>query len=287
MKIFTLSLLFVFTAAFAIAQDSIPNGGFEQWTNGGGVPAFAGWNSANPFTGPTVIATSPDSTTVHSGNYSAKLTTKSEGGYIVPGLLTTGAIDVATFGIKGGIPIHSRPVSLTGWYQYAPHNNSDTAIISINLLNVDSQLIGTGFLNILATTTGWTQFTVPITYDSATVPVTSQVTITSSGYHGTVGSILYVDDVNYSYNPLGIEEIADKNLTVYPNPTSGQFIIDNSQLQAKTLNLFSVDGKLVKTSQLSEGINTLDAAGLSTGLYVIKIVDNTGLAHSNTLVIEK
>jgi len=284
MKIFTLSLVFVFTAAMAMAQDTVPNGGFEQWTNGGGIPAATGWNSANPFTGPGVIATYQDSTTVHSGSYSAKLSTKTVGSYTVPGLLTTGNIDVNNFDIKGGIAINSRPVSLTGWYQYAPHN--DTATISINLLNADSLRIGSGSIDISAATNGWVQFFVPITYDSASVPSLSQIIITSSGYHGTFGSTMYVDDVNYSYYPLGIEQVASKTLNVYPNPSTGQFVIDNQQMHAKILNLYSVDGKLVKTSDLNESINTINVSGLSAGLYVIRAVDNTGFAHTNSLVIE-
>lgn len=288
MKIFTLSLLFVFTASMAMAQDSIPNGGFERWTYTP-VPSYwdaDGWRSANPYSSAGgAVSTTLDSVDVHSGKYSAKLTTHQIGSNVVPGLVSTGYIDVNTFSMIGGIPIHSRPVLLQGWYKYIPQN--DTAGISFELLNADSAIVGSGSLDISDSVTEWTFFTVPVIYVSDSVPTLSQVIITSSNHHGAVGSEMHVDDVSYSYYPAGIKETDNKTIAVFPNPANNQFAIDNSEIHAKTLSLYAIDGKLLTTYSLHDGFNTLDVSNISGGIYIIHAIGNTGATYTNSLVLTK
>jgi len=76
----------------------------------------------------------------------------------------------------------------------------------------------------------------------------------------------------------------DKNIKVYPNPTTGQLIIDNGQLtiaplsppeggKQPTIEIYDVVGQVVFTSPLSNlsPETTIDISHLANGLYFLKV----------------
>ncbi|MCM1518613.1 MAG: DUF4493 domain-containing protein [Pseudoflavonifractor sp.] len=80
-----------------------------------------------------------------------------------------------------GISFASRPASLTGYYQYVndPQNTSEKGMVTVTLLN-GSTVIGQGSVK-LGAASGYTQFTVPITYSKTFVKATAlRIMITSS-----------------------------------------------------------------------------------------------------------
>lgn len=276
----------------ANAQDTLANSGFEIWTNQGTYEDLADWNTLNPLSSALGVYTATKTTgaEAHSGSYGLKLQSKSLLGTIRPGVLTTGTINVANSTIGGGVAISSRPLYLNGWYQYWPAG-ADTALFSITLTKWDATgdsqiVVGSGSFTQMDRITSWSQFSVTIDYNTTDVPDTALIIITSgSDVASTINSALLLDDVDFANTAVGI--ISPSNiepLSIYPNPANG-FVLLNSA-SSQHFNLFSLEGKLVLSTDLIEGLNRIDLEGISKGLYVVSTIDAKGNARYGKLLVE-
>jgi len=288
MKFFTLTLLSLGLSVGLFAQDTIPNPGFEHWTFFGSYSDPDGWTTLNSLTSAVnVITAYKDSIpSPHSGHFDLKLVTKNAVGNTAPGILTTGQISQAN-GVTGGQPINSRPQFLSGWYKSAPLSG-DTASMELHLFKAGVE-IGTGVGYATHTISTWTSFSVPVSYTSANTPDTVQVLFFSSiGGNMQVNSTLWLDDLTYQQIiPQGINEaVPTLPINVFPNPSSGLITLDNTDAQAKTADIYSVEGRLVGHYGLREGLNQLDITNLSKGNYVVSALGSNGNAYRSTLVVE-
>jgi len=290
MKIFTLSFFLVLAGFAAVAQDTLPNPGFENWIQDGATYRDpVGWNTPNALIGGFgKITCLQDSSIVHSGKYSCRLVTLyfSLAGGNVPGTITTGVIPTSQGGsITGGVEINSRPKSVSGWYQYLPAG-ADTAGVTIAVTKGDS-IFGTGGFNFTDSVTTWTPFSFNINYTSASTPDTSLITFVSSINAGIANSSLWVDDVSYSYYAAGIDEVSNSPINLYPNPANREINIDNQTMQASSLNLTTTTGQLVKEVKMHAGVNIVDVSSLSAGVYILNGVGANGTTYKTSVVIDK
>lgn len=84
---------------------------------------------------------------------------------------------------------------------------------------------------------------------------------------------------------LGAKEVASaKNLSVYPNPSNGQFNIDMPN--ASNVTVYNVLGSVVYSTKLNAGINTINVNNLSDGVYFVKSTVN-GETIVKQIVINK
>ena len=76
-----------------------------------------------------------------------------------------------------------------------------------------------------------------------------------------------------SSTPKIIETTTNDLLTrIYPNPTTGELIIDNEKLIIDNVELFDVYGKSVMFHcETSKTIQTIDISHLASGIYMLKI----------------
>ena len=76
------------------------------------------------------------------------------------------------------------------------------------------------------------------------------------------------------------------NLNLYPNPVSTELIVDHQGLSGGQIQIFSLNGKLVKefniVSNASRSI--LDCRDLSIGIYVVKLVSGEKIADSRFII---
>ncbi len=65
------------------------------------------------------------------------------------------------------------------------------------------------------------------------------------------------------------------NLTIYPNPTSGEFTIDLSSFKSfdKKITLYNILGEAIFTVKTSDKIAVLNIKNLSKGMYLLKVFD--------------
>ncbi len=194
------TLLFVNFTAFA---QQIPNSNFETWTD---TYNAEGWNSLNLEVSIFNFHSAEQSTDVEEGIYSAKLTSGELLGQFIPGLITLGEIDIENQSIGGGIPFGERPTGLCYFFKYLPEGNDTTYMISLltkwNEATENTDTIGMTAYFTSNETSAYTQVNVPYIYNSEEIPDTLNVIFLSSGFTGTVGSTLLVDNVSMLYTDV-------------------------------------------------------------------------------------
>jgi len=83
-------------------------------------------------------------------------------------------------------------------------------------------------------------------------------------------------NVNVVQNTNGINQVISVNnqITVYPNPTNGNFIIETNQNEKQTIQVLDLNGRIV-FSQNIKGTTNIDAGNLNEGIYnlTIKTID--------------
>ncbi len=105
-------------------------------------------------------------------------------------------------------------------------------------------------------------------------------TVTATNNYGT-GTTTVVITVNSN---LGVEDIAFKNMTLYPNPVKDNLNIllsDNSEIES--LEVYDLNGKLILKSSNIE--NTLNVSNLKAGVYLLKIYQD-GRCKTNKFIKE-
>src|SRR5690606_9356385 len=69
---------------------------------------------------------------------------------------------------------------------------------------------------------------------------------------------------------LGTEDFAAQKAVLYPNPATTQFTLT---VGAEKIELYSINGQLIKTFGNTQPYQILDINGLSKGLYMVKVTD--------------
>lgn len=235
-----------------------------------------------------------ETTIVHGGAASAKIMTRLEDTFHVPGVLTNAIPSVSIsfsppgitgIGIKGGSPVSVKPTSVSVWVQYYPGpsgvDSGTMTVQSLGHIAGKDSVIGTGFVTI-GPSSSWVQITAPITYTIDTTAVdTFRVTFTSSkATTPRDSSTLYVDDMTMTStaNPdhTGVNNItAGGRVKVYPNPTSGILYIDALQTSGLNCKVYSMNGQLLASKDIS-GKDAMDISYLPDGLYFYGVYDANG-----------
>lgn len=90
------------------------------------------------------------------------------------------------------------------------------------------------------------------------------------------------DDIGGTHLTLSIEENQWKQLSVYPNPTSDDFLNIKFSQDVK-VEVFSIFGKKLIHTNINQSDSILDISTLSKGVYVIK-VSHKGLSISTKII---
>ena len=112
-----------------------------------------------------------------------------------------------------------------------------------------------------------------ISNDTLNVSAAGTVTVTATIKNGTAIGTDYTKDFNIIVSTVGIAKMQGTGLRIFPNPTTGQLIIDNGQLTIKSVEIYNIVGQIVFTSPLSNLSHetTIDISHLANGLYFLKV----------------
>jgi len=78
--------------------------------------------------------------------------------------------------------------------------------------------------------------------------------------------------------PLGINEILNSNISIYPNPTTGELRITNYELRMGDVEIFDVLGRKQKAEGRKQNDEILiDVPHFSPGIYFVKITTEEGI----------
>lgn len=263
----------------------VPNGGFENWSEASEVFEPENWvtlNMLGAFTG-VVFATEGTGAV---GASCIELTTQEVTGI---GILPSVAFVGDATEEREGFPFTDRPESFRGQLKYAPVEG-DMASLIANFSRWDAESgervdIGSAMYIVSGAVGAWTEFVVPVQYISEDMPDSAQVVLLSSmGETTTAGSTLSVDDLSFS-STTGLSEGKEQFAAVFPNPASTQLNI-STNAPMRTIELWSNDGRLVRTTSTIGDRAVLDVASLPTGSYHVRAITVDGQPHRAHFVKE-
>ncbi len=270
------------TAFIPFAQ--VMNPGFELSRPDG---TIANWEAR------TVFAVSVDSTTgcaldstffrtgdAHTGSGALELRS-----ILCQGAVTYARVfasdDIPAFGPS--VPLASRPAFLSFYYKLYP-SGGDGFRLSLQLTDADGVTIASADTAIYtqAPVTTYTRHELPLIYESASLPTRLFLSVSLVGADGNIlheGSRLLLDDFATG-NATALHDAGDSHqqLRCYPVPARDWVSLEwKSRGPDAMLALFRADGSLVRKAPLaSPGRARLSVAGLSPGIYIIRITDRAG-----------
>ncbi len=284
MKRIIFSVLFLMIINTLIAQ-SIPNGGFENWSNGDPV-GWVTYNGLYPFLGlsaPPVEMLTP----APEGNFAVKMSSllNATTGETFPGFCYLGNMDPLTgTGSIGlpfnsfGIPFSSMPPMFSGKFQHHIINPGDTAIIACvftkwDPLSAAQTEVSVATMISTVEVPNWTDFSVPfITNASAGQPDTMSIYLFSMGGDGaslSVDQLAFGGAVNVTY-----QETTPNDVLLFPNPAREEIWIESTMFGNENIqvSIFDMSGQCVdKVIWNSGGLRKLDISGMSSGSYVVEL----------------
>lgn len=130
-------------------------------------------------------------------------------------------------------------------------------------------------------TEGWGQVSFPVTAGTHTYKFSYE-----KDYSQSYGSdCAWIDNISFPgvgnvvvedvVDPIGISDYENlTQLSVYPNPTTGQFTMHNAQSVIRDVNVYDVYGKLVLSENINAETAVINLSAMPSGLYIVKAVDN-------------
>ncbi|MCF8460866.1 MAG: T9SS type A sorting domain-containing protein [Flavobacteriales bacterium] len=77
--------------------------------------------------------------------------------------------------------------------------------------------------------------------------------------------------------PIGIDEAAGINASIYPNPSNGIFTLRLDNIETLNIRIMDVSGKVVRAERLAgANLYTIDLTPVKTGVYIMEIETATG-----------
>ncbi len=263
-----------FTASGSV--DPVPNLDFEDWLYHA-TDEPSSWYSSNLFSNPLETNTSElpcqEITPGVNGTGSAVMikTVRNSDGDTLPGLLSYGEIEVDDYDpIIHGQSYFGSPTLLSGYFNKPTTGDDSEMLIEIfengaSIFN-QSEIISNA-------TMGFTYFEIPLSYSG------TPDSIRLFAYSGdNPGTELHLDSINLSGGNLAVPEfLFEKNVQVYPNPASN-YIEIQSALPLVQFELFSLDGKLIKSNTLGSTLTyRIDLSDLDKGNYLLRIQNSQGI----------
>jgi hypothetical protein len=266
-----------------ITKSQIPNPGFE--TISGGIPTQ--WNTGPLYSYYTI----KDTAVAKTGNHAAVLY-----GYIPP----------ASAAIVKDLPNYSiaKPIALTGWFKFYPQLG-DSILFDIEIWKQGSYATrgkNSKFTSAITSSTSvYTQFSIPITYtapmaycDSAWISIYPSGNVTAWGYNWPhPNTIVMVDDLQWGYLTVGINESSLSVEKIYPNPAKNiiNVVYTVPKKYTVSVRIFDSKGNLMETVINNESQShgrykaEADVSCLAKGVYFIEVTNGDEI-KSEKIIIE-
>jgi hypothetical protein len=179
--------------------------------------------------------------------------------------------------------------TINGYYKYTAGNPSEmaTTYLYYSTVNDMGDCDSTyDQYNYWPAVADWTPFTIVVPNaivaewianqqapDYLSIGFVSTMVSNETEPNGDPGSVLLVDDINVEYTTVGLNDVASKNVSVYPNPASNRLTIQWSSLSQKQVDIVDAFGKIALATSTNGNNITLDTSSLSNGVYTLRIRD--------------
>ena len=311
MKKMFLSVVMFLSCVFLMAQNTIPNAGFENWTNG----KADGWNSTFSMTVyifPVNYSAGAASTDAHTGDYAMSLSAQSitvatetitlpgicqlgnfeadsVQAYILGNLGDSGAeIDPAHF-VSGGVPINAVPNNVKVWAKYLPDamkNDAMQIIVLATKHTVSGDIvIARGTYKSMTMLDEYTEIPVQLNVEIADeTPDFLNIIFTSANSYNCGQSELLIDDITVDL-PSGVCNINSLNCSITPNPSSDYINVKLDNNDDFTFELYDLNGKKVLEVANCNNATAVNVKSLTAGAYIAKISQGNNIT-ARKIVIE-
>jgi len=128
-------------------------------------------------------------------------------------------------------------------------------------------------------TTTWSTATanaVPFTLTGLTGLTTYEINVVANCTNGLVSDPS--NTITATTTNVGINEYNANNISLYPNPTTGEFRIQNAELRIEKVEVYDVYGKLLNRVEVNDNQVTMSASNYAAGIYFVRIYTANGTA---------
>jgi hypothetical protein len=198
------------------------------------------------------------------------------------GVTTSGPIDsIAPDSVLGYLDIPVSSILTDGSYTEADFSFDTLAIFNRFSVGIDVTYLAPGDTVGLLTTTDGDAMERQNTWEQ----VSNGTWITTiSPYSWALDVDLAIFPVIDEDDPAGIFDIAQLQLKVYPNPTSGSIAIEVPHFDVWNVELYAMDGKLLLQNATTSNQLNLDLSSYPSGIHVLRVFNQSQL-FVNRIVI--
>lgn len=304
-------ILAIATCMLGFAQtNTIPNAGFEEWSNN--APDY--WQTSFNMTIviiPISYKAGVPSEDAHSGNYSLLLTTQNVSAMgssiALPGFAQLGEFNtdsllglVTTFSedpyadlnfnslVKGGAPFNTIPTNVKLWAKYLPDTiPSDMIISAIAVKSNDltgDQIIAQGSFQANEAITEFKEITIPMKIEvEDETPDFLNIIISSANTYNCGEDSLWVDDVTVELES-GIYHLNSLDFSIMPNPTSDYLSIQLDNNREFSVEIYDLNGKKVLENNNCTNTTRLNVSTLSAGSYIAKVMQDNNISSRKIII---
>jgi len=111
------------------------------------------------------------------------------------------------------------------------------------------------------------------------------VTGTDNGVPPLNTTLNYVIHILPANITTGIKTTENKQVSIYPNPNNGSFVIEPNSTLKQLIQVYDVTGKIV-LSQYIIGKTTIDASNLNEGVYSVSITGNQTKINKRLVIVK-
>ena len=184
-------------------------------------------------------------------------------------------------------------------YKYTPMMG-DNAVVGVEIYDTlaagdaDDVLLYQGIKILSTAKTTWTNGTVTMTADGT--GTANQIIVFASGSAKSLfttaaslpaqreGSELFLDKVEIKNSVAGVNEATIANASVYPNPAADVLNFKLEGVDATSITIFGLDGKILISQSVSGATGSVNVAELNSGMYIYQIATANGETVKSTFV---
>jgi hypothetical protein len=258
------------------ASAQIPNASFEEWSTVGTFLEPDDWATLNSIiqVGPPLAERAPGS----DGAYALKMTTRSVFGTPFASGVSSGAFD------GRGFPWSQRSAALEGALKFSPAAEGEACAIAVSLSHwvpgVGRVYHGEGYLEWDVEATGWTEFSVPISYTDAFAPDSAKIILTSSTGAAVVpGTEFQLDALSFADPATALAEDHDETNKLVRVHTLGEsrFVIRaEGMVELVELTITSSSGAIIQHVPCNGQLQALDMSAAAPGVHIVSVLLTDG-----------
>jgi len=80
-----------------------------------------------------------------------------------------------------------------------------------------------------------------------------------------------------TFSTTGVNDYVLNSTTLFPNPTTGVFRIQNAKVNIQNVEVYDVFGKLMTSVEVNDNTADIDATGYASGVYFARIITEKGI----------